>query len=529
MEAHKIPLFRHWVSEGLARMVIFALLMISLCCFALYSNPIAVMGFYGIDATAMQYGMVVIYGSTVTFLALDFRIVKYFASRNYLLLGIGINGACSLICFYTRDWTVFLAGQFLQGITCALLSGIVLNLIFPRLESTRARVIGYTILYAGIQISVPLYAIYCSAVLYVRDFNWLFYGVLVLLLLLGLIVLTTMHPTARLHKKVPLYQVDWIGYVYYTYITLSFGYILIYGRQLGWLDSPRIKMLSIILIIVLLLFGLREMRLKRPLINLRIFRAKNFVFGLLLLVIFYLFKGSTALTYSYVETTLTTDSLHTIPLWSAVIIGTVLSMSVTARFVLMGTNLFRLMLTGFMLMALYYGYMLLFVSVAGDTNDFILPMFIYGLATGSLFVPIVFFTASAAPPRIALHASLLGIFARFIGFCCSMAFNNELQLYTRASINEKLRETLTVTNPLIGMVFQDLQNTYLNTGNDMYVAKSASDFLFSKMIKQQVFARAVRDYYDIMLVLLLLVVVMLLLLPSIRNVSLKLRKQNVPY
>ncbi|MDF2476177.1 MAG: hypothetical protein K0S24_1660, partial [Sphingobacterium sp.] len=152
MQAHKIPLFKYWVSEGLARAVIFAILMTSLCCFALYSSPVTIMGFYGIDATAMQYGMVVIYGSTVTFLALDVRIVKRFASRGYLLLALAINGICALICFYSRNWTIFLIGQFLQGMTCALLSGIVLNLIFPRLESTRARVIGYTILYAGIQI-----------------------------------------------------------------------------------------------------------------------------------------------------------------------------------------------------------------------------------------------------------------------------------------------------------------------------------------------------------------------------------------
>ncbi|CAM3449569.1 MFS transporter [Sphingobacterium prati] len=529
MQAHKIPLFKHWVSEGLARAVIFAILMTSLCCFALYSSPVTIMGFYGIDATAMQYGMVVIYGSTVTFLALDVRIVKRFASRGYLLLALAINGICTLICFYSRNWTVFLIGQFLQGMTCALLSGIVLNLIFPRLESTRAKVIGYTILYAGIQISVPLYAIFCSAILYVRDFNWLFYGIIILLILLGLTVLITMHPNARLHKKLPLYQVDWIGYIYYTYITLALGYILVYGQQLDWLDNPYIKVLSLILGLVLILFVLREMRLKRPLIDLRIFGTKNFVLGLLLLVIFYLFKGSTGLTYSYVENVLATDSIHTIPLWLAVIAGTLLSMFVTARFVLSKTNLMQLMLVGFMIMAMYYGYMLLFVSVAGETLDFILPMFIYGLATGALFVPIVFFTASAAPQGMALYASLLGIFARFVGFCSSIALNNQLQLYTKGAIREKLRETLIETNPLIPSVWQDIQNTYINAGNDMYVAKNASDFLFNKLIKQQLFARAVRDYYDVMFIILLCVIITLLLAPRIRNVVLKLRKDNIPY
>lgn len=189
----------------------------------------------------------------------------------------------------------------------------------------------------------------------------------------------------------------------------------------------------------MILFILRELKLKRPLINLRIFKAPNFVVGLCLLFVFYIFKGSTGLTYGYLEAVLGTDPLHTIPVWISVVTGTLISMFVTARFVLMGTNLIRLIIIGFAIMALYYVYMLLYVSVQGSTTDFILPMFIYGVSTGVLFVPIVSFTTSAAPPKMAFNASLIGIFARFTGFTSSLAINNELQLFTRSSVKEKVR------------------------------------------------------------------------------------------
>jgi hypothetical protein len=52
--------------------VIFIILMTCLFSFAFYSSPAAAMGFYGIQPTDVQYGMVVMYGSTVAFLALDF-------------------------------------------------------------------------------------------------------------------------------------------------------------------------------------------------------------------------------------------------------------------------------------------------------------------------------------------------------------------------------------------------------------------------------------------------------------------------
>lgn len=529
MQTHKIPVFNSWVPEWLARSVIFFILMTCLFSFALFSSPVAMMGFYGVASTDVQYAMVVIYGSTVAFLALDFRILKYFPPRKYLLIALAINAVCALLCFHTRSWTLLMMCQFVQGITCALMSGIVLNLIFPRLQSTRARVIGYTILYAGIQISIPLYSIYNSAILHFFDFNWLFYGLNVLLTALTFIVLVTMNGKARFFKKIPLYQVDWLGYLFYLSFILVLGYILIYGRQLGWYGSSEILFLSLCEILILFLFITRELKLKRPLINLHIFRAKNFVTGLLMLFTFYIFKGSTGLTYGYLEAILGNDPLSTIPVWTAVILGTVAGMFVISRFVLMGYNLVKIIITGFGMMGLYYVYMLLFVSVQGETADFILPMFIYGIATGVLFVPIVSFTVSAAPPKIAANASLVGIFARFTGFTASLALNNELQLYTKSAVREKVRETLIETHPRLPVVLTDLQHKYINAGSDLYTAKGASEGYLNNLVREQILARAIRDYYDLMLVGVVGVIVVLLLLPQIQNVVLKLRKGNIPY
>lgn len=529
MQAHKIPIFKSWVSEWMARSVIFAILMSSLFSFAFYGSPVAAMGFYGIQATDVQYGMVVIYGSTVAFLALDFRIVKYFAPREYLLLALAVNALCAVVCFYFRDWALFVFCQFLQGITCALMSGIVLQLIFPRLQSVRARVIAYSLLYGSIQIAVPFYSIYISVVIHFFDFNWIFYGFIIVVIMLTSVVLLTMNSKARFTRKIPLYQVDWIGYLFYVSFILIVGYILVYGRQLGWFDSSLISTLCLVILIILSLFISRELKLKRPLINLQIFRTKNFVIGLLLLFTFYIFKGSTGLAYGYLEAILGNHPLSTIPIWIAVIVGTVLSMFIISRFVLMGYNLIRMIIVGFGLMAVYYAYMILFVSVQGETADFLLPMFIYGVATGVLFVPIVSFAASSAPSKIAVHASLIGIFSRFIGFTASLALNNELQLFAKSSVREKVRESLTETSPQLPVTLLDIQNQYINAGSDMYTSKTVSSGYFNQMIGQQILARAIRDYYDLMLTGLIFVIIILLLLPQIQHVVLRLRKGNVPY
>ncbi|WP_342333121.1 MFS transporter [Pedobacter sp. FW305-3-2-15-E-R2A2] len=529
MQAHHIPIFEQWVPEWLARTVIFSILLSSLFSFALYSRPLSMAGYYGVEPTDVQYAMVLTYASAVAFLALDFRMIKYFTSRRYLLTGLALNIVSSLICFYTKDWALFLTCGFVQGIVCALICSIVLNLVFPRLQTSRARVIGYTVFYGGLQISIPFYAIYCSTILHFFDFNWLFYGVIIMILLVVFAVLMTMNSKSRFYKKIPLYQVDWVGYLFYILICLITGYILVYGQQLNWLDSPVVVLLTGSDILLLFLFVGREIKFKRPLINLQVFKSGNFVVGLLLLLAFYIFKGATGLTYSHLEVTLGTDPLHVIPIWGVVILGTTLSMYVTARLILTGTPLMRMITAGFVVMALYYVYMLIFVSTTGETGDFIFPMFLYGVATGMLFVPIVSFAASSVPAKIAVNASLIGIFARFLGFCISSAINNQVQLYTRAAVRDKLRESVSETNPQLSRTLQNIQNAYLNTGNDVSIVKGASNAYFNNLIKEQILARSTRDYYDIMLIGLVCLIVTLIFASPVQNVLLKLRKGNVPY
>jgi hypothetical protein len=63
----------------------------------------------------------------------------------------------------------------------------------------------------------------------------------------------------------------------------------------------------------------------------------------------------------------------------------------------------------------------------------------------------------------------------------------------------------------------------------MYTSKTVSSGYFNQMIGQQILARAIRDYCDLMLTGLIFVIIILLLLPQIQHVVLRLRKGNVPY
>jgi DHA2 family multidrug resistance protein len=144
-----------------------------------------------------------------------------------------------------------------------------------------------------------------------------------------------MNSKARFTKKIPLYQVDWAGYLLYVSFILISGYVLVYGRQLGWFGSRLILILSLSNLAILFLFIIRELKIKRPLINLQIFKTKILLLAFYFFS-FYIFKGSTGLAYGYLEVILGNHPLSTIPIWAAVILGTTLSMFITSRFVLLG-------------------------------------------------------------------------------------------------------------------------------------------------------------------------------------------------
>ncbi|WP_343689250.1 MFS transporter [Chitinophaga sp.] len=517
MQVAHIPVFRAWVPEWLARLVIFAILLTSLLGFGLYSgNAESAIGYYGMEPTDVLYSIVLLYAAGVGFFGLDYRIVKNLSPRKYILAGIALNFITYAVCFYTKHIGVFMVCRFGQGIACALLCSVVLNLIFPRLHVTRSRAIGYTVFYGGLQTSLPIAAIYCTTMLHYFDFQWLFYGLCVMMVPTLLLVLVTMNAHARFHKKVPLYQVDWMGYLFYAVFCCVFGFVCVYGQQLNWLDSPLILILSGTGSVILVLFVVRELSIKRPLFDLKVFKYPFVTIGFFLLIAFYVFKGTNSLAYTHIQIALGVDPLHLIPVWIANIAGIVLAMFVTARFVLKGRSLVGIIITGFVVLGGFYVYMLNFVSVTGTTGQFILPMMMHGAACGILFVPIVFFTVSAAPQKFAYNVSMLGIFFRFVGFCLSVGINNYLQLYSRCVVREKLRESLNEMNPHLGQTVSRIQEGYSVFGNDPHTGSGGTSAYFDQLVRTQIITRSIRDYYDVMLVGLVVLMLVILMMAGIR-------------
>ena len=218
-----LPLFKTGVPEWLIRIAIFLVLLPALSIFALYfSNANETASYYGIETADVQYSVVLMYATLVSFLPLDDRLIKFLKPRQYLLIGVAINTLTYILCATIRSGTLFMICRFFQGMVLAMFCSICLNLIFPRLQSDRARVIGYSVFYGTLQISIPAGALLCSWVLHYFDFNVIFYF-LIFLEAPGIIILLLITNNSRFRKKFPLYQTDWVSFIYYTIFFVTLG------------------------------------------------------------------------------------------------------------------------------------------------------------------------------------------------------------------------------------------------------------------------------------------------------------------
>jgi hypothetical protein len=112
------------------------------------------------------------------------------------------------------------------------------------------------------------------------------------------------------------------------------AYVLIYGQQKDWLEDSGIVYSIIAILLLFLTSVLRQRSLKRPTVDLGVFKYRNFSIGIVFLVILYLIRGAFGLTSTYFITVLGMDSLHANELMIYNILGIITGSFIAIRFLI---------------------------------------------------------------------------------------------------------------------------------------------------------------------------------------------------
>lgn len=525
----QLPLFKPWVPTWLAVLTIFSILFPSLVIFALYYNStLAVAEYYSMDAMDVQYSVVVMYATVISYLALDSRLVKCFRVGSYTIVGIFINTITCWICAETRSCEIFMFCRFIQGAVCAFLCNICMCLSFTLFHVKKARVMGYTIFYGSLMTCVPFSAIFANLILNYFGVESVFYG-FILFQVPGFILLFVTMNNRYLTRKFPISQVDWTGFLIYTAIVSIVGYILVYGQQLEWLESSRIRNLILILIAITPVYVISSLNKKRPLIQLRLLTNPQYRLALFLLTMFYISKGTTFFTYLFMQDVLGIDAVSMVRIWWFNIFGLVVGILSVKSLLLRGVMPRTIIKFGFFILMMFHTQMFFLFSSTASEEQYYLPLFVQGVGTGSLFVPCIMNMVMSVQPKQAGLVAFLGIAARYTGFCLAIALINFFQLYGTNRNYMDMATSYTMANEIVSTSREEAVGRYIGAGFRPAEAERRVEKDFTTAMRKESSIRAYMNYYSfiILAIFLLLVYLQFEKLPSAVRIREKMKLDSM--
>ena len=461
--------FKSWINNWdwgirIALLLILLSALMQLGLFALTGNYIV--AYLGAQPEDVSFCLLSTYSGIIAVLPLQFRLLRYFEIRGYLILNIVLAILLNCLCIGCDDITWLFVVRFLQGILVGGINVSVLILIFSRVPTARAQLIGAAVFYPAILGNIVLVALIAAVMLDYTDWKATYYCLIAVQMLTLVIALLMLRGHAG-HRRFPLYQIDWAGAILMACGLLALAYTFIYGSKYYWFKDPRICLSGGITAISAVLFLYRQSILKRPLIHLGVFKSIHFITGLCLLGIYYGGKDSINLVYNYAFGTLKWPPVQVITLGVCNIAGMVCLAVFSTQLMMRKKQAIQYFLvTGFGLLGLFNVWMWFVLTPDLAFSDLLIPMFIQGAASGLLFIPILIYILTSAPGFSGTSGIVLAAFTRFTATLNSIAGLYNLQLY----YNQYFREGF------LGNITAESQNTMarLNTYQSLYVSKGYS-------------------------------------------------------
>ena len=519
--------FKLWLPEWVTRSVIFLVLLPSVLLFGLSTANInAGAGYYGIEPSDVQFTMILFYAAVAGFVSLEKRFFYFIATKEYFFICTAIQVAASYICYKTHSLPVLFISRFIQGMANCGINSICLTLIFNRLSGERSREIGYSVFFCLLLCIGPLTTFVTAPILDAFDFNVL-YKLIIFCYVPGSVLMFVFMNNIRLIKKIPVYKLDWASFVIYSAVLCLAGYILVYGQQYYWFEDRRITFSATALIVLSAFHIMRQLTLKRPYLNLRMFSYRNFNYGVALIIILYIIRGAIGVTSTYFATVLCMDPIHIGRLMLVNIAGIIVSVIVSSRLVISKKPMRLTWITGFALLLIFHVWMCFLFSTQADAPAFIIPLIVQGMGAGMLMAPIIFFMVSSVPAHLGNSASATGVFFRFLGFSGSIALTNYFQLFEKSKHYNRFQDRITAVNPMVDERVNTYKELLMSYGASRELAGRTANGLLNRAVDVQSQLRFAMDYYQLISWLILITILFIALAPYINKTTVNV-KSNQP-
>ncbi len=415
---------------GLVRILLLLVLFAAIAQFASFGIIQAhVISFYGAQPEDVTFAFQVAYVGIIASLPIMFRLVKYFNTRSYLLTAFLTGILINIGSLFVHDLVLFSILRFFTGIITALIAGCMLIVIFSTLPAAKSTLVGVSLFFSLILTAGLLIGIGASRVVGSTDWTAL-YHILIGFQVTAILLCLLIFKARPARKPYPLYQIDWFGYSLFAFGAAAAAFVMIYGPKRYWLADPGIRHAAIFAVVMITLFLYRQSTLKRPLIDLSVFRSGKFIFGLVLMLLFFGIKDTINFIYGYASTVLGWSSKDVVNAGLFNITGVIIATFIVVKVILAKKqNLPKLLLAGFAMLFGYHVWGYLYLTPDLSFTGICIPVFLQGFASGLLFVPISVLCLASIPQSAAYTGITVLTYTRFIATLNSIAGFYTLQLH----------------------------------------------------------------------------------------------------
>lgn len=349
------------------------------------------------DEDAKMIGYCAFVGMNMIFPIL-FPIRFRFSTKTILLTVTIVLFFCHLFSLFTTNVFFLCIINFIAG-TFRML-GAFETMVCAQLTITPTR--NYATFYSSIFFIVQGSALlFGGIVLYLMEyFNWFSIQQLIILLLVW-VFLTVMILFRHYYsmKKIPLYGIDWTGYILWTISLLLLLFIITYGKYYEWFNSIHIR-IATLLFFSILIFNIYHMfQVKRAYINIETWKYKNLWKLVAMFIALYIALATTSsLQNFYMSNILHFDGIHLAYLNWIVLAGMAISALLCyIWFVKYNRNIKPMIFIGFGAIAIYLWMTYKGISLYTPFESFYIPSFLRGFGLLLLYIVLTLYVANIVP------------------------------------------------------------------------------------------------------------------------------------
>ncbi len=400
----------------------------------------------------------------------------------------------SWLCGMAPNLPTLLGARILQGVVAgplAPLSQALLLGAWPKQKSSTALALWSMTALVG-PIAGPSLG---GWITYDYNWSWIFYINVPVGIFAAFVTWTIFRSRESATRRLPI---DTVGLLLLIVWVASLQIMLDKGKDLDWFNSPFIIGLAIVAVIGFAFFVVWELTEKNPVVDIRLFKERNFAGGTIALSVAYgMFFGTLVLLpqwmqeylgYRAIDSGLTTAPLGVFAVLLTPVMGRLLPRT-DSRYV--ATVAFVGFAIVFFMRTRFY--------TDVSNWDLVLPTLLQGIPMAMFFVPLTSIILSGLPPEKIPAAAGLSNFGRT--FCGAVgtsvignAWNNRTVLH-----HERLTEQANATNP-------DFSQSIDATQSMLHVGRDAAHALFNLSVDGQAAVMGLNDVFYISAVIFIAII-----------------------